>query len=78
MLTNQNAGGGQSFDRMVSVKEVAEVFSISVRTVWRRVDEAKLPKPVKDGRLTRWFNSEVQQVLEGLKQQRKGKEGGKQ
>lgn len=78
MTTNQIAGAvsGQPFDRMLSVKEVAEVFSISVREVWRKVDRGDLPRPVKVGRLCRWLGTEIHKVIERLKQQRDGGKGG--
>jgi predicted DNA-binding transcriptional regulator AlpA len=63
---------------MLSIKEVAEVFSISVREVWRKVDRGALPRPLKIGRLRRWLASEIQKVIELLKQQRDGGKGGAQ
>ena len=65
-------------ERLIPVREVAGLFSISVREVWRKVDRGDLPRPVKVGRLCRWLAPEIQEVIELLKQQRDGRKGGAQ
>lgn len=38
----------------LSVREVARLLGISVRTVWRLVAAGDLPQPVRVGRAARW------------------------
>lgn len=57
-------------DRMVGIKEVAARFDVSERGVWRRVAEGDLPHPVKFGKLSKWFESELDAVFEKKKRQR--------
>jgi excisionase family DNA binding protein len=48
--------------RLLGVKQVASLLSISVRSTWRLVSSGKLPSPIRigDGRLTRWRLSDLQ------------------
>ena len=55
---------------MLNVKEVANMFHCSPRTVWRRVQEGALPPPVHFGRLTLWDVGELREAREALKLQR--------
>ena len=40
--------------RLGDVEVVADVMQISPRTVWRRVADGTLPKPISLGRAKRW------------------------
>jgi excisionase family DNA binding protein len=57
-------------ERLLSVKEVSAVLGISVRKVWRMMAAGQLAAPVRMGRSSRWPQSEIQQYIEELKQQR--------
>jgi len=57
-------------DRLLTLGQVAEVLSGSVRTVWRLVARGELPAPVKVGRSARLCLSDVEAYLERLKAQR--------
>lgn len=39
---------------LISVEQVAEMLSISVRTVWRLVSTHRIAPPLRIGRLVRW------------------------
>lgn len=54
-------------DRLVSVRDTAALLGCSVPTVWRRVADGQLPKPVKIGGITRWPESEINTVIENAK-----------
>lgn len=43
--------------------QVAALFSCSRKTVWRRVSDGTLPRPVKLGHATRWLRSEIDAVI---------------
>jgi excisionase family DNA binding protein len=58
---------GQKNDSLLTVKEVAKRVSIHVRTVYLWVDLGILPKPVKIGRSVRFFESSINEFIEGLK-----------
>lgn len=52
------------FDQLLTVKQVAERFTVSVATVWRLAKANKIPQPVKIGHSVRWRSSDIQQHLE--------------
>lgn len=69
------AVGGVSMERkkLLTVQEVADLFSISVREVWRRADSGQLPKPLRLGeKLRRWVREEIDTVIERAMRQREG------
>ena len=45
--------------RLISDKETADILGCSRATVWRRVSDGTLPKPVRIGSLTRWVDGEI-------------------
>lgn len=53
-------------DRLLTVKEVAQRLSVSVRTVWSLRSRGQIPDPVKIGSLTRWRRSEIESYIRGL------------
>lgn len=48
---------------LLSDRDVANLLGLSRATVWRRVADGTLPKPVKIGGLTRWVSSEIEAVV---------------
>lgn len=61
-------------DDLLDIKCVARHLSISTRGVWRAVARRDLSVPVKIGRCSRWFMSDVGRLRQRLKRQR-GMEG---
>jgi excisionase family DNA binding protein len=57
-------------DRLLPIGEVAERLSISVRGVYRLIAEGLFPEPVKVGRSSRVFVSDLNAYLDGLKRGR--------
>jgi predicted DNA-binding transcriptional regulator AlpA len=57
-------------DKMLDVNAVAILLGASVRTVWRLVATKVLPKPVRVGESTRWFESDVEEFQRKLKERR--------
>ena len=54
-------------EQLLTVKDVADFLSISVRTVWRWTAENKIPQPIKLGyNVVRWKASEIQQLIDAL------------
>jgi predicted DNA-binding transcriptional regulator AlpA len=45
--------------RQYRVREVANILSLSVREVWRLVAKQQLTPPVKIGRCSIWFESDI-------------------
>jgi excisionase family DNA binding protein len=45
---------------MIDVREVAEILSISTRSVWRLVASGELPQPIRFGRNVRWRLADVE------------------
>lgn len=57
-------------DRLVSVRDTAAALGCSVATVWRRVADGTLPKPVNLGGMTRWSEAEIQSAINSAKKSR--------
>jgi excisionase family DNA binding protein len=47
--------------QLLSAKELAEILSLSVRTIWRLRSAGKLPKPLVIGGSIRWRQSDIEQ-----------------
>jgi prophage regulatory protein len=47
-------------ERLMDVKEVAELLNVSVRLVWQLRDGGRMPMPVHIGRLVRWRREELE------------------
>ena len=53
-------------DKLLSVREVAQMCTISVRKIWRDVAANLFPQPIKLGpKTTRWWLSEILRFLRG-------------
>lgn len=46
-------------DTLLRAKEVAAMLKVSIPTVYRRMADGTLPKPVKLGGASRWPQSEI-------------------
>jgi predicted DNA-binding transcriptional regulator AlpA len=59
--------------QLYRVREVARLLAVSVREVWRLVAEGLLPQPVKIGRCSVWFDSDISEFQIRLREQRERK-----
>jgi len=50
-------------DRLLSVKDCAELLSCHPATIWRMVKAEQFPNPLRLGHLTRWSETDVQLLL---------------
>ncbi len=50
--------------RLLTLREVAELLNVSIRTVYRLVAGGVLPAPVKIGRSTRFRPDDVERCVE--------------
>ena len=64
--------GGRIGPVLISDVELAEILGCSRTTVWRRVADGTLPKPVKLGGLSRFVLSEQIGVVEAAMAARNG------
>ncbi|UNE53758.1 helix-turn-helix transcriptional regulator [Bartonella machadoae] len=55
---------------LLTTRESAKLLGISVTTLWRRVADGTVPKPLKIGALSRWLASDLHDVIEKAKNQR--------
>lgn len=46
-------------DPLLKAREVADFLQVSVPTIYRRIADGTLPKPVKLGACSRWPQSEI-------------------
>jgi predicted DNA-binding transcriptional regulator AlpA len=60
--TNQN--------KLISLKGTAERLDLSVRAVYRLIARGILPRPVKVGGATKFFESDIERYLASLLAQR--------
>ncbi len=58
---------------LVSDVKAAEILGCSRTTIWRRVADGTLPKPLKIGGLTRFVLSEINATVEAAMAARNGK-----
>lgn len=57
-------------DPLLKAKEVADFLRVSVPTLYRRMADGTLPKPVKLGNTSRWPQSEILAAVEAAKTRR--------
>lgn len=57
-------------EQLLTIREAAERIRISVREVYRLIAKSELPKPIKVGRASRLFESDIKEYLERLRRQR--------
>ena len=60
-------------ERHFRVKQVAEFLSLSVREIFRLVAEGSFPPPIKIGRCSIWFESDIIEFQMRLRSQRERK-----
>ena len=51
-------------DPLLTDKNAAKMLGCSVSSVWRRVREGVIPRPLKIGGMSRWPQSEIQSVID--------------
>jgi excisionase family DNA binding protein len=54
-------------DRLIRIKELMQIISVSKAQIYRLISEKKLPKPHKIGRTSLFSFNEVQKAIENLK-----------
>ncbi|MBK1829709.1 helix-turn-helix domain-containing protein [Verrucomicrobiaceae bacterium R5-34] len=57
-------------DRLIPQKDFVEKLGINRRTLYRLIDLGTIPRPVKQGRLNYFFESDLMKYFNGLKAQR--------
>jgi predicted DNA-binding transcriptional regulator AlpA len=57
-------------DCLLPLRDVALRLACDVRTVWRLISTGKLPQPVKVGKQSALFASDLETYLDRLKQER--------
>ena len=53
--------------KLLRTDDIRQIFGIGATTMWRWVSNGTLPKPIKVGRLNFWRQSDIDQVLNGVK-----------
>ncbi|NOR64110.1 MAG: helix-turn-helix domain-containing protein [Rhodobacteraceae bacterium] len=51
-------------DLLLKDGEAATMLGCSKSTLWRRVSDGTIPRPVKIGGMSRWLQSEIKAVIE--------------
>lgn len=69
----ENEGASYSLpggDSLVDLHVVSDRLGVCTRTVHRLIASGELPPPVKVGRASRWFTSDIERYLNRLRQAR--------
>ncbi len=56
-------------DRLIKIQEAMRIFGVSRTTLWRLERDGKIPRRRKVGNVNAWFESEINEWLEQLKNQ---------
>lgn len=67
---NEDTQVGAAKERLVTVKEAAQILGISVRGLYRLADLGEAPAVLKVGRSSRFSSSEIHAYIERLKEKR--------
>lgn len=57
-------------DPLLKAREVADFMQISIPTLYRRIADGTLPKPVKLGSCSRWPRSEILAAIQAAGERR--------
>jgi len=57
-------------EQRMTLRDVVTVLRLNSRTIWRRVAEGKLAKPIKDGGRVFWFVSDIAKYEQQLRDKR--------
>ena len=68
--SGQNSSRQEGECRLLKIKEVAELLSVNVRTVWRLIAAGEFPQPIHLGRSSRVPLQDLIAYIEKLKNQR--------
>lgn len=53
-------------DNLLNRKQVCNVLSLSRATLYRKIKNGLIPKPLKDGRSSKWKESDLQPYIDSL------------
>lgn len=59
-----------TLDPLLTPRQCASALNIGLSTFWKMVADGALPKPIKLGASSRWTQSEIASVIDGLKAKR--------
>lgn len=55
---------------LLTVQETATLLGLSVASVWRRVNDGTLPRPIRIGGATRWVRDELIEAISAAQAKR--------
>ena len=63
-----NIDKGELVDsRLYNLRAIKDLTSLSTATIYRLLDQNRIPRPKKIGRSVRWLGSEIREWIESLK-----------
>lgn len=57
-------------DPLLKATEVAEMLNISVTSIYRRMADGTIPRPIKLGGLSRWSQADILSAMAAAKERR--------
>ena len=67
-MSNQKSESND--DRLMPLKEFVAKLGVDRRTLYRMIDRGEVPKPIKQGKLNYFFESDLMNYFANLKAQR--------
>lgn len=55
-------------DSLIGFKEVGQILGFHPRTIRRKCEKGELPKPIKIGKINKFFRSDILGYLKSLKE----------
>jgi prophage regulatory protein len=65
-------------DTLLRLPEVMRRVGLKKSSIYARVHAGTFPKPTREGGVSRWFESEIDDYIAGLKARRDGDQNGDQ
>jgi predicted DNA-binding transcriptional regulator AlpA len=56
-------------DTLLRASDVCDMLSISTASLYRRMGDGTLPKPIKLGSLSRWSKADIERAIDAARQQ---------
>ncbi|WFQ80473.1 helix-turn-helix domain-containing protein [Xenorhabdus sp. SF857] len=53
-------------DKLLNAKQVCKAMSISKPTLYRKIKSGQIPEPLKDGRYSKWKESDITHYINSL------------
>ncbi|MDC9591236.1 helix-turn-helix domain-containing protein [Xenorhabdus sp. XENO-10] len=53
-------------DKLLTKEQVCDALAVSRATLYRKIECGQIPRPLKDGRSSKWRESDIQPYIDSL------------